>query len=257
MKFEWYYPDWKEMAVTFSYDDGQIFDRRLVEIFNRYDLKATFHLNSGRLGADDIFIRKEEVKELYQGHEVACHGVDHEYPTHLPREVLLHEFLDDRLCLEKLTGGFVRGCSYAFGDYNDDVIRTLKSIGIVYSRTVESTGGFGIPRDFMRWTPTCHHNDAFQGLAQRFLDKPFYEKHPLLYVWGHSFEFEGQNTWEQMEQFCSEISRDPRVWYATNYDIYEYVTAVRRLVFTADGSQVKNPSAVKIYASLDGEKCIL
>ena len=34
MKFELFYPQWKDRAVTFSYDDGQIFDRRLVDIFN-------------------------------------------------------------------------------------------------------------------------------------------------------------------------------------------------------------------------------
>lgn len=32
-------------AVTFSYDDGVTQDIRLVEILNRYGLKATFNLN--------------------------------------------------------------------------------------------------------------------------------------------------------------------------------------------------------------------
>ena len=109
----------------------------------------------------------------------------------------------------------------------------------------------------MRWTPTCHHNDAFDGMAQRFLDKPFYIKNPLLYVWGHSFEFEAQGTWDKMEKFCEEISNDSRTWYATNIEIYDYVTAVRKLQFTADLSKVQNPSAIQIYASIDGEKCIL
>ena len=257
MQFEWYYPEWKEMAVTFSYDDGQIFDRRLVQMFNNYHLKGTFHLNSGRFGLDDVFIKRDEVRSLYQGHEVACHGVNHEYPTHLPQELLLHEFLDDRLCLEALTDDYVRGCSYAFGEYDSNVIRTLQSIGIVYSRTVDSTGSFRIPEDFMRWTPTCHHNDAFHGTAARFLNKSFYAKHLLLYVWGHSYEFEQQGTWDRMEQFCAEISGDPRVWYATNIEIYDYVTAVRRLQFTADRSKVQNPSAIKIYARIDGEKRII
>ena len=37
-------------AVTFSYDDGVTQDIRLVEILNRYNLKATFNLNSELLG---------------------------------------------------------------------------------------------------------------------------------------------------------------------------------------------------------------
>ena len=39
-------------AVTFSYDDGVTQDIRLVEILNRYGLKATFNLNSEFLGKD-------------------------------------------------------------------------------------------------------------------------------------------------------------------------------------------------------------
>ena len=46
------FPDGNDKALTFSYDDAQIYDRRLVSIFNKYDLKATFHLNSGTLDQD-------------------------------------------------------------------------------------------------------------------------------------------------------------------------------------------------------------
>ena len=33
-------------ALTFSYDDGVEQDRRLVELFNKNNLKCTFNLNS-------------------------------------------------------------------------------------------------------------------------------------------------------------------------------------------------------------------
>ena len=39
----------KNKAITFSYDDGVTQDRRLIEILNRYGLKATFNINSGLL----------------------------------------------------------------------------------------------------------------------------------------------------------------------------------------------------------------
>ena len=37
----------KLKALTFSYDDGVEQDRRLIKLFNQYNLKATFNLNSG------------------------------------------------------------------------------------------------------------------------------------------------------------------------------------------------------------------
>lgn len=40
----------KRKFLTFSYDDGVTQDKRLVKIFNRYGLKATFNINSELLG---------------------------------------------------------------------------------------------------------------------------------------------------------------------------------------------------------------
>lgn len=34
----------KNKAITFSYDDGVTQDIRLIEIFNKYNLKATFNI---------------------------------------------------------------------------------------------------------------------------------------------------------------------------------------------------------------------
>ena len=44
------FPGGKHKVLTMSYDDGQIHDRRLIEIFNKYGIKGTFHLNSGLMG---------------------------------------------------------------------------------------------------------------------------------------------------------------------------------------------------------------
>ena len=68
------------------------------------------------------FIKTQELKSLYQGHEIACHGVAHEYPTHLSQERLVQEFYQDRCSLERETGRVIRGCSYAFGEYDERVI---------------------------------------------------------------------------------------------------------------------------------------
>ena len=40
----------KMKALTFSYDDGVTQDVRLAELFHKYGMKATFNINSNRLG---------------------------------------------------------------------------------------------------------------------------------------------------------------------------------------------------------------
>ena len=39
------YPDGKAKAVTFSYDDGVPQDKRLAELFSKYNMKGTFNFN--------------------------------------------------------------------------------------------------------------------------------------------------------------------------------------------------------------------
>ena len=76
----------KRKAVTFSFDDGVTQDVKTIEILNKYGLKATFNLNAGYLGlkgAEDANgarrdkVLASQVKEIYQGHEVAVHTLTH------------------------------------------------------------------------------------------------------------------------------------------------------------------------------------
>ena len=167
------YPNGLRKALTFSYDDGQSFDRRLAELLRSHGMKGTFHLNSERVGADwgnEKFITAEELKEVYAGHEIACHGVQHRNPTTITRQQMVLEIQEDRKALEKLTGHLVQGMSYAFGNYNEEIIEIAKSLGIKYSRTVKDTKGFFPPADFMQWHPTCHHDNHLLELGDTALN---------------------------------------------------------------------------------------
>lgn len=50
----------KMKCLTFSYDDGVTQDKRLVKIFNRYGLKATFNINSELFGTPG-YLRREHL----------------------------------------------------------------------------------------------------------------------------------------------------------------------------------------------------
>ncbi len=247
-----YYPQGKKKALTMSYDDGQVFDRRLVEIFNKYGIRGTFHLNSGTLDGD-IFIKASEVSELYKGHEISAHSLTHPYLTALPADMAVTEMVEDRRRLEALAGYPVRGMSYPFGAYSNELIASLPGCGIEYSRTVNSHGGFQLPENFLTWHPTCHHGQNLMEKAKALINQPPWAKMPLLYVWGHSFEFDRGNNWELIEEFCKFISGDESVWYATNIEIMDYIKAMRGLRFSVDSRIVNNPSATPVWIGVDGE----
>jgi peptidoglycan/xylan/chitin deacetylase (PgdA/CDA1 family) len=240
------YPSGKVKALTMSYDDGRAADRRLVELFNKHGIKGTFHLNSGLMGNGDR-IPRDEIASLYRGHEVSSHTVTHPSLAKIPREKAVSEIMEDRIGLEQLTGYTVRGFSYPFGSFNKEVKELLPHLGIEYARVVESSGGFSLPDDWLEWRPTCHHNHDLMSYAERFVKKAY----QLLYVWGHSYEFDNDQNWELMESFCSFIGGREEIWYATNIEIADYMKAFRQLRFSADCSFVYNPSAASVWLLVD------
>ncbi len=240
-------------AFTFSYDDGNIADRRLVEIFNRYGMKATFHLNSESLGWDSS-ISADEIKSLYAGHEVSCHMVNHPHPTRIPFTSVAAEIMNDRRALESACGYVVRGMSYPYGSHNEDVIAILRACGMEYSRTTRATDWFAPPDDFMYWHPTCHHNNSkLHELFDRFSNPNQHAPLQIMNVWGHSYEFDQNDNWHIIEDFCKYASGHDNVWYATNIEICDYINAVRRLAVGVDGDVVHNPSGVDVWATVNDE----
>lgn len=247
------YKDGKKHVLTMSYDDGHIEDIKLVEIFNKYGIKGTFHLNSGNLEEPQI-IERQELAKLYTNHEVAVHTVSHPHLERLTQQNVVQEVLLDRQNLEQLCGYPVRGMSYPYGTYNDDVLNAVKSCGIAYSRTTNSSKNFSVPMNFLTWNPTCHHNDDLLTMGKRFLDDfNFPWRSDLFYVWGHSYEFSRDNNWNMIEEFCEQIAGHEEVWYAANIEIFDYISAQRNLQLSVDNKIIYNPSIQTVWFSIDEE----
>ena len=151
--------------VTFSFDDGVTQDRRLVELLNKYGLKATFNLNSSLFGLKGGWeqngkflshnkVMPSEVKELYAGHEVAVHTLTHPNLTGEDEETIVYQVEEDRKRLSDLVGYEVRGMAYPCGGVNNDerVATIIKEkTGVRYSRTITSTYSFDLPKVLLRY----------------------------------------------------------------------------------------------------------
>ncbi len=249
------WPEGRQFAVTFSYDDGRSQDRRLVEILNRYGFKGTFNLNAGNIDKEGR-ITGEEARHLYAGHEVACHFLTHPYPTRIPAERVVYEVMEDRKRLEALTGGIVDGLSYPFGDWNDKVIQALQTCGIRHARTTRATNAFvWRPDDWLTWHPTGHDRTITPEILKRFFAASPWDKYArLCYIWGHSYEFDREGGWESIESICRDLREQggDKLWAATNGMIRDYADAVDRLRFDTSGQTVLNPSSVDVWILVDG-----
>lgn len=143
-----------QKAITFSYDDGIESDRKLVEIFNRYGMKCTFNLNTGIQSRESHFdiegkeicrMDQETIGDLYQGHEIAVHGLTHCAPVDLSEEQMDQEYQTDIDNIVRLYGQRPIGMAYAYGAYDEATVDYLLRHGIRYGRTVEATHGFAVP----------------------------------------------------------------------------------------------------------------
>ncbi len=257
-----FFPFGKRIAVTTSFDDGVVQDRRVVKAFNEWGLKGTFNLNSGGLlrtgkpaTGSSGRIDACEVADLYKGHEVAAHTVTHPSLTRLDPAQIAMEVIEDRKALEDLVGYPVRGMAYPNGAYDEKVINVLRQIGIVYSRTVENSTRCFPPAEPLAWASTAHMysknpcpvNENFENL---YSIKSY---SGVFYIWGHTYEFDHEGCdWADLERIFKPLSGKPDVWYCTNIELFDYEAARKRVVIAANLKTVYNPSAITVSVSVDG-----
>ncbi len=226
----------KKKAITFSFDDGVLQDKRLIALLDKYNLKATFNLVSGYLGitskrktkdgeVDHPFVKPTEIKEIYKNHEIAGHTLSHFNLTTMDEETINLQVREDKRLLEEWSGREIQGMAYPCGGtnsnaYTADVLR--KSGLMKYARTNKMSFKFDMPKDLLLLDMSVHFAEVkkMYELADEFFNTDF-EQPACFSIWGHAYELDGDYVnWEQFEEFCQYIANKPHVFYGTNSEIY-------------------------------------
>lgn len=274
------FPGGKFKAFTMSYDDGWPQDKRFSDIITPYGLKATFNIISdASFGNYDVYpdvkwLTKVEIQKyiIDRGHEIAIHGKEHR-ANGLQRAIGgIQDILNCRLTLEKEFGQIVRGMAYAYsgitqfnnGQNYETVKRYLKDLDIAYARSLGyNNGDFYLPDDWYNWEPSTHHQGEHAlEYVEKFVNLQLPKTNAcrlprLLYIWGHTYEFDSNNNWDRLETICQKISGQDDIWYATNIEIYEYVAAYNSLIYSADETQIYNPTLKTIWLEIDGKPYVI
>lgn len=245
------YPNGKEKALTLSYDDVTDHNIKFIELLEKFNIKCTFNLNGSRLLSDNVDTKLYDNPLL----EVSTHGFTHPIYTKMPTSAAMIEIIKDRQTLEEIFDRIIRGHAYPYGCNSEDIMEILKQAGIVYARTVQSHRSFKLPENWLRWGATCHHKDPeLSNLTDKFLNDEVGNKDGFLfYLWGHAHEFPNDNNWNVIEEFFQRVANRDDIWYATNIEVYDYVTAYQNLVYSADAGMIYNPSATDVWVKIDGK----
>jgi hypothetical protein len=114
--------------------------------------------------------------------------------------------------------------AYPCGGVNNDdrVAEVIKeNTGVRFSRTITSSHSFVQCENMFRFDPTVYCFGEFDKtfeLAREFIKLETKEPR-LLYIWGHSYEFDIRDEWERFEELCRLLSGHDDIFYGTNSEI--------------------------------------
>lgn len=217
--------------VSISFDDGTIYDKRFIELLNKYHLRATFNLNSGLDNyvwyyEDKIAIKRPclaEVKDIYKGHEVASHTSTHPKLTEESDEEIIRQVNSDIDKLSEIFSCEVPSFAVPFDLCNEHIIEVVRN----NTKAKNIRTPYYMPNTFLPKDP--YH----LGITAMYDDKDIYERletfikndDPVSYfiIAGHTYEFEVKDDWGKIEDLLK---------YLSSHDEFEVVTvkeAVKRI----------------------------
>lgn len=194
-----------------SFDDGTVWDRRFVDLLNKYDIRATFNLNSGLEDfvwyyEDRFPIRRQVLANTvaqYGGHEIASHSLHHHWLNTLTPPQLSREVGDDCAALKKLFGLTEIGFGVPFTACSQREIHIIKKF-VRYIRLSELSDSFAPPADPYHIPIHALYNQPdVRERITRFAESTLPVS--LFVLAGHSYEFEVLDQWGYMEELLQFI----------------------------------------------------
>lgn len=195
-----------------SFDDGTIYDRRFVELLNKYNIRGTFNLNSGLEDfvwyyEDRFPVRRQilsEIGDLYRGHEIASHSLHHHWLNSLTPPQLSREIGEDCETLKAQFGLEDIGFGVPFTACGEREIKIIRKF-VRYIRLSEFAETFALPQDpYHIPIHALYNDDDVREKIRRFAENDLDDS--LFVMAGHSYELEVLNHWEYMEELAQYIA---------------------------------------------------
>ncbi len=229
--------------ISFSWDDGSIYDIRLAKLMLKYSIKAIFFIPTTNM--EQPYIKKPEIKEIINmGMEIGGHTHSHKYLTTIPKKNIEYEIVSNKEYLENIIHKDIDIFCYPGGFYNPYIENIVKKY---YKRARSAnTMRFNIQNTFTTDTSFHFYDRGIKSIIKNtFLSdkKEFFDiikslnlntfeyykniifylsKKDTLYnihIWGHGWEIEENNLWAELENMLKFI-KDNKITIVTNKIMY-------------------------------------
>lgn len=242
-----------KFIITTSWDDGHALNLKLLELLNKYNLKATFYIQAKYIEEQT---GQDEILKIAQTQEIGAHTFSHSNLTQLKPEQVKQEINLSKKKLEDLLARPAKMFAYPFGAFNPNIKQAVKQAGFLGSRTVQNFI-FNQPDDTFKFGTSLHvyphplrkrdaehlhgpkvvlqplqknykailkfklpFNSFFNwlNLAKNLFDYA-YQHGQLFHLWGHAWEIEKYNMWQELEQFFQYIKKHSNCVYLNNQQV--------------------------------------
>lgn len=196
----------------FSLDDGTIFDRTTIELFDRYKIRATFNLNSGLNNFvwyynNEIPIPRfnlPDVVSLYKNHEIASHTLTHPYLDQCPEDIVIKEVNEDINNLENIFRRKINSFATPFSTCGEREINIIKdNCPITNIRISQIDESFQMPINQYHIKITALEIHRALELFDDFIKDD--QAKAFIYA-GHSYDFYVANTFDKLEELIKKIT---------------------------------------------------
>lgn len=230
------------MICTTSWDDGYIQDLRLVDLLDQYGIKGTFYV-CPHAQHNQKLLSKNNIHTISQHHEIGAHTLRHPHLTTIGDSEAKKEIEESKLWIEKIADKECSMFCYPYGDWNHEIALLVEQAGFRGARTTEVLqfnikAPFSIPttlqvspfpkrKIYSRW---WHPLDPYGPLRVQFrrlhamkipvsamtswsnlaiatFNYGLQTNKPIFHLWGHSYEIEKYDMWEELEIFLKHIQQ--------------------------------------------------
>lgn len=185
-----------------SWDDGSRYDVRLSNLLLKYKIPAVFFIPS------NCELNQYQILQLRsKGFEIGGHTATHPQDMKLlDDDMQLWEIKTNKEWLEEILNEPVTRFCYPRGKYNDITVEKVKEAGYTYARTTVQGNTRPIIDPFRVKTsvhvyPENAHKKKPDWFSKSLTLLERAEEGDVFHLWGHSWEIERFNLWDELESF--------------------------------------------------------
>jgi len=235
---------------TSSWDDGSVYDIKLSELLLKYNQKATFFIPLNNI-EKRVVLNPNQIFDLGQNFEIGAHTVNHKYLTRISNNEAEYEIKQSKKELETILNKSVHGFCFPGGRYKSVHLDYVNQAGFKYSRTVNmfkqkknsnildtSLQAFNHSKytyfkhllkrgyffELFQYSISIMSNNEWDGLLSDILNKSLknnsFQETTIIHLWGHSWEIQENNSWNQLERFLIFLN-DREIKSKTNFEILQ------------------------------------